>query len=71
MSNIKNREKFNRFDSQIWKRTRVDSKGQTTLPKKLRQKLGICGKETIVLWISAKRKTGKDNEFLIDVGVKK
>ena len=69
MSNIKNREKFNRFDSQIWKKTHVDKKGRTVLPKKLRQKLGLNGHSS-VLWISTKRKKGKDNEFLLEVGVK-
>ena len=70
MSNIKDREKFNRLDSQIWKKTHVDSKGRTVLPKKLRQKLDLNGHSS-VLWISAKRKTGKDNEFSIEIGVKK
>ena len=71
MSNIKDREKFNRLDSQIWKRTLVNSKGQTTLPKKLRQKLGINGKKSIVLWISVNKKKDKENEFLVEVGVKR
>lgn len=70
MSNIKHRDKFRRYDSQIWKKTKVDAKGRCVLPKKLRQKLGLNGSSSI-LWISAKRKDGKDNEFLIEVGVKK
>ena len=70
MSNIKDREKFNRLDNQIWKKTRVDSKGQTTLPKKLRQRLGLNNK-SMILWICVDRKNGKDNLFLIEVGVKK
>jgi len=70
MSNIKYREKFNRLDSQIWKKTHVDSKGRTVLPKKLRRKLGLNANSSI-LWISVKRKDGKDNEFIIEVGVKK
>jgi len=69
MSNIKDREKFNRLDSQIWKKTHIDNKGRTVLPKKLRQKLDLNGHSS-VLWISVKRKNGKDNEFLIEIGVK-
>jgi len=70
MSNIKHRAKFEKLDNQIWKKTKVDQKGRTVLPKKLRKKLGLNGYSS-VLWISVKRKNGKDNEFLIDVGVKK
>ena len=70
MSNIKDRERFERFDKMIWKKTKVDTKGRTVLPKKLRRKLGLNGFSS-VLWISVKRKTGRDNEFLIEVGVKK
>jgi len=70
MSNIKHRDKFRLYDCQIWKKTKVDAKGRCVLPKKLRQRLGLNGHSSI-LWISAKRKDGKDNEFLIEVGVKK
>ena len=70
MSNINHREKFRRLDSQIWKKSKIDVKGRCVLPKKLRQKLGINGHSSI-LWISAKRKDGKDNEFILEVGVKK
>ena len=69
MSNIKDREKFNRLDSQIWKKTYVDDKGRCVLPKKLRQKIDLNGHSS-VLWISVKRKAGKANEFLLEVGVK-
>jgi len=70
MSNIKDREKFERIDKMIWKKTKIDTKGRTVLPKKLRRKLGLNGYSS-VLWISVNRKDGKDNEFLIEVGVKK
>lgn len=71
MTNTKHREKFDCLDTQIWKRTCINCKGQTTLPQKLRQILGIKGKDTVVLWISAKRKNGKSNEFLLEIAVKK
>jgi len=70
MSNINHREKLRRFDSQIWKKSKIDAKGRCVLPKKLRQKLDLNGHSSI-LWISAKRKNGKGNEFIIEVGVKK
>ena len=69
MSNIKHREKFNRLDSQIWKKSKVDSKGRCVLPQKLRKKLELNGHSNI-LWISAKR--GKQNNiFNLEIGVKK
>ena len=70
MSNIKDRAKFEKLDCQIWKKSNVDAKGRTVLPKKLRQRLGL-NSNSYVLWISAKHKNGKNNEFLIEVGVKK
>ena len=70
MSNIKHREKFRHLDNQIWKKTKVDRKGRTVLPKKLRQRLGLNGHSSI-LWISINRKNNKSNEFLLEVGVKK
>ena len=70
MSNIKDRERYNRLDSQIWKKSKVDGKGRCVLPQKLRQKLELNGNSTI-LWISVNRENGKDNVFLIEVGVKK
>jgi len=69
MSNIKNREKFNRLDCQIWKKTFVDAKGRVVLPLKLRQKLGL-NSHSYVLWISCKRKMNHDNEYVLEVGVK-
>ncbi len=70
MGNVKHRRKNEMFDCMIWKKTKVDQKGRTVLPKKLRRKLGLNGCSSI-LWISVNRKNGKDNEFLIEVGVKK
>jgi len=70
MSNIKDRVKFDRVDCQIWKKSHVDNKGRVVLPKKLRQKLGL-NSHSFILWISAKRKQDRDNEFLIEVGIKK
>lgn len=69
MSNVKRRRKYAMFDCMIWKKTHVDSKGRTVLPLKLRKKLDLNGHSSI-LWISAKRKDGKDNEFLLEIGVK-
>ena len=57
------------IDCNIWKKSSVDEKGRVVLPQKLRKKLGLNGQKEI-LWISAKHKDGKDNEFLIEVGVK-
>ena len=70
MSDIKDHERFNRLDRWIWKKTRVDSQGRVTLPQKLRRKLGL-NRNSSVLWICASRKNGRDNEFVIEVGVKK
>jgi bifunctional DNA-binding transcriptional regulator/antitoxin component of YhaV-PrlF toxin-antitoxin module len=70
MSNIKDRVKFDRVDCQIWKKSNVDEKGRAVLPKKLRQKLGL-NSHSYILWISTKRKSGRDNEFLIEIGIKK
>lgn len=69
MSNIKDRAKFEKLDNQIWKKSKIDSKGRCVLPKKLRQKLGLNGHSSI-LWISICKKTGKANEFTIELGVK-
>lgn len=70
MTNITHREKFERIDNTIWQTSKVDEKGRTVLPQKLRKKLGLNGKSSI-LWICVNRKKDRDNEFLIEVGVKK
>ena len=61
---------FDGFDCNIWKKTKLDSKNRIVLPKKLRDKLGLNGKKEI-LWISAKRKPNRDNEFILELGVKR
>ena len=70
MSNIKkNHLKFACVDCQIWKKSLVDAKGRVVLPKKLRKKLCLNSK-SIILWISARHKDGKYNEFILEVGIK-
>lgn len=54
----------------IWKKSKLDSKNRVVLPQNLMQILNLNGKKQI-LWISAKKKEDRDNEFLIEVGVKK
>jgi bifunctional DNA-binding transcriptional regulator/antitoxin component of YhaV-PrlF toxin-antitoxin module len=58
------------YSCNIWKKTKLDSKGRIVLPLKLRKKLGIT-KNSTILWISCKHRNEKSNEFLIDIGVKK
>jgi hypothetical protein len=69
MSNIKHSEKFVRIDNMIWKKTKVDAKGRVCLPQKLRSRLHLNGNSEI-LWISVHQRSGKSNEFIINVGVK-
>ena len=69
MNNVKHRAEIETGFAPIWKKSTVDDKGRCVLPKKLRQKLDLNGHSSI-LWISAKRKNGKKNEFLIAVGIK-
>lgn len=69
MSNIKHRAKIEAGFVPIWKKTNVDMKGRCVLPQKLRHELGLNAHSNI-LWISVNRKNGKQNEFLIEVGVK-
>ena len=69
MTNIKNCEKFDRIDNQIWKKSKIDNKGRCVLPQKLRKKLGLATNSTI-LWISINRKINHNNEFIIEIGVK-
>ena len=70
MSNISHRLKFEHLNTQIWQRRRVDEKGRITLPKKLRTKLGVS-KGSEILWISAKQKQDRYNEYVIELGVKR
>lgn len=69
MTRPSDREKFDRLDNMIWKKSHVDKKGRCVLPQKLRQRLGL-NNHCSILWISVKRKENKDNEFLLEVGVK-
>ena len=68
---LKDREKYNRLDSQIWKKTHVDYRGRTIIPQKLRRKLELVNGHSQILWISVNRKNGKKNEFIIEIGVDK
>lgn len=70
MTRPKDRDKFNRLDNTIWKKSHVDKKGRCVLPQKLRRKLGL-NNHCSILWISVCRKNGKPNEFLLEIGVKK
>jgi DNA-binding transcriptional regulator/RsmH inhibitor MraZ len=54
----------------FWKKSKLDSKNRVILPKELRQILNLNGKKQI-LWISAKKKDEYDNEFILEVAVKK
>jgi len=53
----------------IWKKSKLDSKNRVILPKELRQILNFNGNKQI-LWISAAKKPDRDNEFIIEVGMK-
>lgn len=68
MTNEKNHEKLNQLDSIIWEKRHVDEKGRTVIPAKLRKYLGLQ-ENSKILWIEARHKTGRDNEFLIEIGV--
>lgn len=68
MSGITDHEKLNRLDSVIWKKRRVDRKGRVVLPLKLRKYLGLH-EHSKILWIQVQRKNGRDNEFLLEIGV--
>jgi AbrB family looped-hinge helix DNA binding protein len=68
MSNITNREKYNKMNTIFWERSKVDKKGRVLIPKAIRQKLSLNGNSEI-LWIEIKQKPGKSNEFTIDLGV--
>ena len=54
----------------IWKKSKLDSKNRVLLPKDLRHYLNLNGKKQI-LWISAKRKLDHDNEYILEVGIRK
>jgi bifunctional DNA-binding transcriptional regulator/antitoxin component of YhaV-PrlF toxin-antitoxin module len=56
------------MDTLVWKKRKVDKKGRTVLPIKLRKLLGI-GDHSAILWIQVHRYNDKKNEFSIEVGV--
>ena len=68
MSHIKNFVKFDRLNTQFWKKSKLDAKGRVLIPKKLRQKLGLSS-NSFILWISTKHKHGKINEFILEIAV--
>lgn len=70
LSKINHREKFERLNSNLWQRSKIDKHGRLTLPQDLRQKLGINGQSTVILWISVHR-GNQDNIFNLEIGVKK
>ena len=69
MSDITYNEKFRRLDNKIWKKSKVDVKGRTTIPVKLRRRLGL-NVNSEILWISSNRRNGKNNEFFLQIGIK-
>jgi bifunctional DNA-binding transcriptional regulator/antitoxin component of YhaV-PrlF toxin-antitoxin module len=70
MGNITDRERLERLNTSIRKRTKVDKRGRTILPLKLRRKMGLRDGSSIVIWSECKRRKGQPNEFIIEVGVK-
>ena len=70
MNNKRRRRKYELFDCMIWKKTRIDSQGRVTLPQKLRKKLSVNSHSSI-LWICINQKKNRDNEFIVELGVKK
>jgi len=68
MTNITDHERLDRLDNMLWKKCKVDVKGRTVLPAKLRKYIGLREKSKI-LWIQVQRKHGRDNEFLLEIGV--
>ena len=63
-------DKYNKSGFMIWKRSKVDAKGRCVLPQIVRKRLGLNGNSEI-LFISIAQKPEKNNEFLLEVGVKK
>lgn len=68
MTSISDRDRYARMDTVLWKKRKVDNKGRTVLPIKLRKLLGI-GNRSSILWIQVYHKNDKENEFLIEIGV--
>ena len=68
MSNITNRAKFEKMNTIFWERSKIDNKGRVLIPKPIRQKLGL-NHNSELLWIEIKQKPGKNNEFIVNLGV--
>lgn len=67
MTNISDRERYARMDTIVWKKRKVDNKGRTVLPIKLRKIFGL-NSDSSILWIQVHHKNGKNNEFSIEIG---
>jgi len=61
---------FNRLNSNLWQRARIDKFGRLTLPQSLRERLGINDKKSEILFISIVQGS-QDNIFNLEIGVKK
>jgi len=62
------RRKRRLFDNKIWKKTKIDSQGRVTLPRKLRKALSL-NKNSKILWEDVSHYKKRNNEFLILVGI--
>jgi len=63
-------DKYNKSGFLIWKRSKVDAKGRVVLPRTLRSKLCL-NENSEILFIQVIKKDGKENEFILELGVKK
>jgi hypothetical protein len=70
MTNISDRERYARMDTFVWKKRKVDQKGRTVIPIKLRKILGLRDQSSI-LWIQCVHKKDHENEFVVEIGVEK
>lgn len=70
MGNITDRERLERLNTIIKKRTKVDKRGRTILPLRLRRKMGLRDGSSIIIWTECKRHEVQPNVFIIEVGVK-
>ena len=68
MTNITHRQKFEKMNTIFWEKLKVDNKGRVLVPKAIRQKLGL-NHNSKLLWIEVKQKPGKNNEYIIKLGV--
>jgi len=68
MSGVSDRERYEKLDSMVWKRTKIDLKGRTTIPRKIRKKLRL-NETNELLWVSVKQKDGSANEYVLELCV--